>query len=401
MKNHGKLLKNIFAVAVAAALSMGALCGSPVPSKEMSLARLEISRALTVKADKYAPQEMEAAKNALLESHTMVKDDKLDKAKESAELARKKAKEAYDKSLPLLAKDTMDIAEKSINDADEANAAVLAKEDFEGAKDAFKTAGEKFEGKQYYECYTSAVEADKLAKSARNTSMGKKSLLKDAIDEVKITLQDARGYNAAANAPDKLKAAEENLAVAEEALGKDELKKGFAAVETAKMNADEAYLESIKKASGENIAEAELLIEKAARSEGALIAKEELEGAKEALAGAKGYQAESKYRESLTSSGEAKRLASLVLATKKSAGRGEGDGDITDDKTGTAEGAVEYKTYRVKYNPGNRDCLWKIAGRYYNNPRLWKRIYEANRDKIKNPDLIHPGIQLRIPIIKK
>ncbi len=45
------------------------------------------------------------------------------------------------------------------------------------------------------------------------------------------------------------------------------------------------------------------------------------------------------------------------------------------------------------------DCLWKIAGFYwiYNNPKEWTKIYEANRDKIKDPDLIYPGQVLDIP----
>jgi len=45
------------------------------------------------------------------------------------------------------------------------------------------------------------------------------------------------------------------------------------------------------------------------------------------------------------------------------------------------------------------DNLWKIAGFswIYGNPRKWTKIYEANRDKIKNPNLIYPGWILKIP----
>ena len=43
------------------------------------------------------------------------------------------------------------------------------------------------------------------------------------------------------------------------------------------------------------------------------------------------------------------------------------------------------------------DSLSKIAKRYYGDANKWNRIYEANRDQIKNPDLIHPGQRLRIP----
>ncbi len=37
------------------------------------------------------------------------------------------------------------------------------------------------------------------------------------------------------------------------------------------------------------------------------------------------------------------------------------------------------------------DSLSKIAKRAYGNANEWKRIYEANRHIIKNPDLIYPG----------
>ncbi|GAO45299.1 LysM peptidoglycan-binding domain-containing protein [Flavihumibacter petaseus] len=49
------------------------------------------------------------------------------------------------------------------------------------------------------------------------------------------------------------------------------------------------------------------------------------------------------------------------------------------------------ESYTVK----SGDNLSKIAKKY---PGLsWKDIYEANTDKIKNPDLIQPGWELRIP----
>jgi nucleoid-associated protein YgaU len=47
----------------------------------------------------------------------------------------------------------------------------------------------------------------------------------------------------------------------------------------------------------------------------------------------------------------------------------------------------------------DRDCLWNIAKktRFYGDPWKWKRIYRANTDKIKDPDLIYPGQKLTIP----
>lgn len=43
------------------------------------------------------------------------------------------------------------------------------------------------------------------------------------------------------------------------------------------------------------------------------------------------------------------------------------------------------------------ETLSKIAERYYGDPGLYKKIVEANRPLIKNPDLIQIGWKLRIP----
>jgi nucleoid-associated protein YgaU len=43
------------------------------------------------------------------------------------------------------------------------------------------------------------------------------------------------------------------------------------------------------------------------------------------------------------------------------------------------------------------DSLSKIAKRVYGDAQEWRRIYDANRDAIQDPDLIHPGQTLRLP----
>jgi nucleoid-associated protein YgaU len=49
--------------------------------------------------------------------------------------------------------------------------------------------------------------------------------------------------------------------------------------------------------------------------------------------------------------------------------------------------------YEVK--PG--DTLSKIAKAFYGDPSLYPKIFEANKDSLKNPDLIKVGQKLRIP----
>ena len=43
------------------------------------------------------------------------------------------------------------------------------------------------------------------------------------------------------------------------------------------------------------------------------------------------------------------------------------------------------------------DSLSRIAQRAYGDGTKWRKIYEANKDVIKDPDLIYPGQSLRIP----
>ena len=43
------------------------------------------------------------------------------------------------------------------------------------------------------------------------------------------------------------------------------------------------------------------------------------------------------------------------------------------------------------------DTLSKIAQEYYGDARLYPKIFDANRDILKDPDKIQPGQKLRIP----
>jgi len=53
----------------------------------------------------------------------------------------------------------------------------------------------------------------------------------------------------------------------------------------------------------------------------------------------------------------------------------------------------------VNYTVVKGDCLWKIAKKpdFYGNGFAWPVIYKANRDQIKNPNLIYPKQIFKIP----
>ena len=68
-------------------------------------------------------------------------------------------------------------------------------------------------------------------------------------------------------------------------------------------------------------------------------------------------------------------------------------GGVTLGSVAALDAAASAKSYTVK----SGDTLSKIAKQVYGDASQWKRIHEANRAKIPNPDLIHPGDELTIP----
>jgi nucleoid-associated protein YgaU len=89
--------------------------------------------------------------------------------------------------------------------------------------------------------------------------------------------------------------------------------------------------------------------------------------------------------------------ASSAEAVEKAilmAGNVEGVEQVNIDglEAPAAELKVEY------YVIERGDTLSAIAKKYYGNAMDYPKIFEANREVIKNPDLIFPGQKIRIPI---
>lgn len=57
------------------------------------------------------------------------------------------------------------------------------------------------------------------------------------------------------------------------------------------------------------------------------------------------------------------------------------------------ESAPKSSSYTVK----SGDCLWNIAKKQLGDGSRWKEIYELNKDKITNPNLIYPNQSLTMP----
>lgn len=66
---------------------------------------------------------------------------------------------------------------------------------------------------------------------------------------------------------------------------------------------------------------------------------------------------------------------------------------LATTNTRSTESAPKNKTYTVKKG----DCLWNIAKKEYGKGSNYNLIYNANKSKIANPNLIYPGQVLTIP----
>lgn len=60
---------------------------------------------------------------------------------------------------------------------------------------------------------------------------------------------------------------------------------------------------------------------------------------------------------------------------------------------GAAVGGGQSKTYTVK----SGDSLSRISQEFYGNANQYMKIFEANRDKLNDPNKISPGMELKIP----
>ena len=78
------------------------------------------------------------------------------------------------------------------------------------------------------------------------------------------------------------------------------------------------------------------------------------------------------------------------------AGNLKGVEKVNDDNLNAPAPVEQFEFYAIQRG----DSLSKIAKRYYGDAMKYPVLFEANREIIKNPDLIYPGQVLRVPKIK-
>jgi nucleoid-associated protein YgaU len=82
-----------------------------------------------------------------------------------------------------------------------------------------------------------------------------------------------------------------------------------------------------------------------------------------------------------------------IFGTKKE----EKEPDFSNLRGGSSSTAPAAVAGERTYVVVEGDSLSAIAKRMLGDGNKWRKIYDANRDVIDNPDLIFPGQKLRIP----
>lgn len=95
-----------------------------------------------------------------------------------------------------------------------------------------------------------------------------------------------------------------------------------------------------------------------------------------------------------TDFGNSLKTVSKTSAKKNSTKKSTKKSSTTKKKVSSSSSSKSAKrTYTVKKG----DCLWNIAKKFYGNGALYTKIYDANTNKIANPNLIYVGQVFVIP----
>jgi len=75
----------------------------------------------------------------------------------------------------------------------------------------------------------------------------------------------------------------------------------------------------------------------------------------------------------------------------------EKGGKEVSEEDGKEKGGSDSWSAEQWHEVKKGDTLWKISERYYGDGSLYMKIFEANRNILKDPNLIKVGQKLRIP----
>ncbi len=395
-------MRNIFLyIPLCIALFIG--CASDLPIKDMSKARYGITEAEEVKADKYAPDELEKAKQYLYDTHSLLKEDKIKDAKEKSVESQAESQKAIEKSLPPYSADMLAMATESVQQAEMLNAKEFANIEYAQAESALNQATQLNTDKNYRQSIQKSKEAIGFANEAKAKSIAMIPQLKEQLVVMENEKESLRTQRGDEFAKGELSLTEQKINEATTKLEEQNIVAAVAAMQVAKESLALAKAAIEKGKALESLEAAKSLYTQVSERESSQELAETLTEAEKLIAESQNLFSKENYIDSYDASQQAITILNsmLIAMEKKEQALAMQQEAKEEESIAKEEPKKEYKEYIVQYNPKARDCLWRIALKVYNNARLWPLIYIANKDQIKDPDLIFPGQRFIIPSLEK
>lgn len=371
-------------------------CGFELPIKELAAAKKSISSASGVEAQKYAPEEYLKSSEFLIKAHENIRDEKTEDSRKNAEESLKYSQAAYEKSLPLWSESYLVSARKKVEEMKALGAEKYAKADADSAESALSASETFFKDENYINSKIKSEEASKLASNAikRNNDASKsvKGELLERINQLRASVSELEKEGAKAAYRDKFDSIGNSISAAESLINSSDFEKAAEEIQKAELLRDEvtSLYSNKRKSATDSIAAVENEIQ-AMKQSGSY----DLSKPQSILSEAKEYFKKMDYE---TCENKCDEALSIIDSMKLETSKSDVIEKAVDAKTEVKDGDGFPKEYTVKLSKGNRDCLWKIAGSFYGKRYdLWPLIFIANKDKIKDPDLIFPGQKLIIP----
>ncbi|HSV96694.1 MAG TPA: hypothetical protein VLM75_07150 [Spirochaetota bacterium] len=412
--NNNHIRRAAYLALILLPLAFALSCRLDVPIREMTRAKTTIGRAIEVKAEKYAPEELKQAEASLLKSHEYITAEDTKKAADEALKSISRAEAAIAKALPLLAAGSMDEAGKEYTEAEALYAEKLAPEEFTAAGDSLKLAGARSTERAYWESHLASLESRRQSAAAKSKAMTGLPGIRSEMDRIRTESDQLKKNRGTEFAADELAAIDEKLAKAETALAENYIKEAAGVLAGSDELLTAATEKTYEALARESLAAAETALVRAKDTGMDDEFSTEIHSAGSLIVESKTHLGNRAFQNSLEKSGEAIAiLNAMAIAIEKKADEArlaavEKAGEYTDDKSVSPPGEDDtdfiqpsVKEYVVKFDPKKRDCLWRISLYVYRDARLWPLIYVANRDKIKDPDLIFPGQKFAIPPIPR
>jgi len=368
-------------------------CNDNIPSDKLAEAKIELSKAEAVDAEKYSITNYNKASDFLILAIKSVRTNKTKDAIKNSDESIKYSKLAYIESL----KKKTELEMSNIAGIDKKIIKIRGDYYFKDLYKTFKTDEKEVKNlytkKDYLNAYEKARKTYLNGQNiVNNVEMLKEEVIKK-IDDATIAIQDAENGRAKEFAKDLLNEAKSLLKEAKNFFKNNNF-------ETAKTKAQEAYDKAVAAKD-----KAFKKIQDILRKKVIAFFKEVDNYYSKSKAFIKKYNNDKSVKQD--EKDDANKLFDEIKSNYDSAkdalnkdkfdqANNFGKEVIRLSKVLLQKSTVKY--YTVQLVPKKRDCLWRIAEKkfIFSNPYKWPKIWKANKDIISDPDLIYPGQKLKI-----